>query len=98
MDWQTFLNIILGLLSAYLLVRNFLMNSKKETQRESAEMAEIRTKLNQVMDILTDVQKDIRTSSAEYRELAGRVIKVETRIEEIFERLKKLEDIDNGKS
>ena len=36
MDWQTFLNIILGLLSAYLLVRNFLMNTKKETQRESA--------------------------------------------------------------
>jgi septal ring factor EnvC (AmiA/AmiB activator) len=97
MDWQTFLNIILGLLSAYLLVRNFLMNTKKETQRESAEMAEIRTKLSQVMDMLQDLQKDIRTSSAEYRELAGRVIKVETRIEEIFERLKKLED-DNGKS
>jgi len=97
MDWQTFLNIILGLLSAYLLVRNFLMNTKKETQRESAEMAEIRTKLSQVMDMLQDLQKDIRTSSAEYRELAGRVIKVETRIEEIFERLKKLED-ENGKS
>lgn len=97
MDWQTFLNIILGLLSAYLLVRNFLMNTKKETQRESAEMAEIRTKLNQVMDMLQTLQKDIRTSSAEYRELNGRVIKVETRVEEIFERLKKLED-DNGKS
>ena len=60
-------------------------------------MAEIRTKLSQVMDMLQDLQKDIRTSSAEYRELAGRVIKVETRIEEIFERLKKLED-ENGKS
>ena len=59
-------------------------------------MAEIRTQLSQVMGMLRDMQKDIRTSTADFRELTGRVIIIETKLAEAFERLKKLEE-PNGK-
>lgn len=92
MSTQTLLNIGLSLITVYLAIRNFVLTSKKESQRESAEMAEIRTQLSQVMGMLRDMQKDIRTSTADFRELTGRVIIIETKLSEAFERLKKVEE------
>ena len=92
MSTQTLLNIGLSMITVYLAIRNFVLTSRKESQRESAEMAEIRTQLSQVMGMLRDMQKDIRTSTADFRELNGRVIIIETRLTEAFERLKKMEE------
>lgn len=96
MDWQTFLNIILALLTAYLAFRNYAVSSKKETQRESQEMTEIKVQYNQVMGMLRDLQKDIRTFSADFRTLDKKVTILETKLDEAFSRLQKLEE-HNGK-
>lgn len=96
MDWQTFLNIVLALLAAWLAFRNYAMASKKETQRESTEMTEIKVQYNQVMGMLRDLQKDIRTNSADFRALDKQVTILETKLEEAFSRLEKLEE-NNGK-
>ena len=93
MDWQTFLNIILALLAAYLAFRNYAMAMKKENQRESQEMTEIRVQLTQVMGLLRDLQKDMKNVTV----LSERVVVIETRLTEIFGRLEKLEDHANGK-
>lgn len=98
MDNQTILNILLGLLTAYLAVRNFLSSNKKDVMRESQEMTEIKVQLNQIMAIMHDMQKDIRTSTADFRALSERVVKLETKLEmlsENFELLRK--DVSNGK-
>ena len=87
MDNQTLLNIGLALLSAYLAVRNFILTSKKDVQRESQEMTEIRVQLTQVMGLLRDLQKDMKSVSV----LSERFVAIETRLAEIFSRLEKLE-------
>ena len=93
MDWRTFLDVILALVAAYLGVSNWRLNEKKESQRESAEMAEIRTQLTQVMGLLRDLQKDMKNVTV----LSERVVVIETKLVEIFGRLEKLEE-NNGKS
>lgn len=98
MDNQTVLNILLGLLTAYLAVRNFLSSNKKDVMRESQEMTEIKVQLNQLMAMMHDMQKDIRTSTSDFRALSERVVKLETKLEmlsENFESLRK--DVSNGK-
>lgn len=98
MDNQTILNILLGLITAYLAVRNFLSSNKKDVMRESQEMTEIKVQLNQLMSMMHDMQKDIRTSTADFRALSERVVKLETKLEmlsENFESLRK--DVSNGK-
>lgn len=98
MDNQTILNIVLGVITAYLAVRNFLSSSKKDVMRESQEMTEIKVQLNQLMAMMHDMQKDIRTSTADFRALSERVVKLETKLEmltENFESLRK--EVNNGK-
>ncbi|MBQ7447475.1 MAG: hypothetical protein IJV59_05925 [Eubacterium sp.] len=92
MDIQTGLNIILGIATLFLGIRTFAVSTKKDTQRESQEMTEIRVQLTQVMSMLRDMQKDIKTSTADFRELTGRVIVIETKLAEVFSRLEKLEE------
>ena len=55
MDWQTFLNIVLAILAAYLGIRNYQMTQSGEVRRESEEMTEIRVQYSQVMDTLRDL-------------------------------------------
>lgn len=93
---QTILNILLSIATVYLAVRNYMMAAKKEDQRESQEMTEIKVRLNQLADMMRDMQKDIRTSTADFRELTGRVIKIETRLDQAISRLEKLEE-NHGK-
>ena len=80
-DFQTILNILLGILTVYLAIRNLLITVKKENQRESQEMTEIRVQLNQVMSMLQDLQRDVRSSNADFRTLSERVVKIETKLE-----------------
>ena len=89
-DWRTFLDIVLALVAAYLGFNNWQLAQRKESQRESAEMAKIRTQLDQVMGLLRDLQKDMKTVTV----LSERVVVIETKLIEIFERLKKLEEND----
>lgn len=94
MDWQTFLNIILALLAAYLGFRNLSMSTKKENQRESQEMTEIRVQLNQVMGLLRDLQKDMKAVGV----LSERVVKIETKLELAFQQLDEIKkELNNGK-
>lgn len=94
MDWQTFLNIILALLAAYLGYRNLSMATKKENQRESQEMTEIRVQLNQVMGLLRDLQKDMKAVGV----LSERVVKIETKLELAFQQLDEIKkELNNGK-
>lgn len=98
MDNQTILNVVLGLITAYLAIKNFLSSNKKDVMRESQEMTEIKVQLNQLMGMMHDMQKDIRTSTADFRALSERVVKLETKLEmlsENFESLRK--DVSNGK-
>lgn len=97
MDNQTLLNIGLAVLSAYLAIRNFALTSKKDVQRESQEMTEIRVQLSQVMGLLRDLQKDVRTSTADFRALSDRVLIMETKLESAIEDLAKIKGEYHGK-
>lgn len=88
MDWQTFLNILLAILAAALGVKNWQMAQRREERQETTEMAEIQIKLSQAMDMLRDLQKDMRSVSI----ISERVVVIETRLAEVFTRLEKLED------
>lgn len=90
MDTQTALNIILGLLSLWLAYRNFISGARKDTQRESQEMTEIRVQLTQVMSMLRDLQKDVRMSTADFRALSERVVVLETKLDAAFARIDEL--------
>ena len=90
MDWQTYLNIGLAVLAGYLGLQNYHMSQRKETQRESQEMTEIRVQYNQVMSLLQDLQRDIRTSTADFRVLSERVVVLEEKIKTIFVRIDEL--------
>lgn len=94
MDWRTFLDIILALLAAYLGYRNLTMATKKDTQRESQEMTEIRVQLNNVMGMLRDLQKDMKNVGV----LSERVVKIETKLELAFQQLDEIKkELNNGK-
>lgn len=97
MDTQTLLNIILSVVTAYLAIKNFLLTAKKDTQRESQEMTEIRVQLSQVMGLLRDLQKDVRTSTADFRALSDRVLIIEERLSATMENLEKIKEEKNGK-
>ncbi len=98
-DYQTVLNIILGILTVYLAIRNFMITVKKENQRESQEMTEVRVQLNQVMILLQDLQKDVRSSNADFRILSERVVKIETKLEATVAALEEIKkERENGKS
>ena len=92
MDAQTGLNILLGCLTAWLAYRNFTMSSRKDVQRESQEMTEIRVQLTQVMELLRDLQKDVRASSADYRILSERVAIIETNLNTAFMKIEELRE------
>ena len=93
MDNQTLLNIVLGIITAYLAIKNFINNNRKEVMRESEEMTEIKVQLSQVMSMLRDVQKDLRTSTAEFRTLSERVAIMETKLNDAFERINELKKV-----
>lgn len=92
MSNQTILNIILSVLSLYLAYRNYVLNNRRESNTETREMTEIRVQLDTVMGMLRDMQKDLRDATADYRDLNGRVIVIETKLGEAFSRLTKLEE------
>lgn len=93
MSTQTILNIVLSAATVYLAIRNYALTSKKESQRESAEMAEIRTQLAQVMSMLRDLQGDMKSLNA----LTERVVAIETKLSVALDRIKKLEE-DHGRN
>ena len=97
MDIQTALNIVLGILTLWLAYRNFVSNNRKDVMRESQEMTEIKVQLNQVMGLLRDMQKDIRTNNADYRALSERVVKLETKLEVVNQRIDELKGHTNGR-
>lgn len=96
MSTQTILNIVLSLITVYLAIRNFALTTKKENQRESQEMTEIRVQLDNVMTMLKDMQKDIRTSTADFRALSDRVLKIEIKLETAIDDIVKLKGRLNG--
>jgi hypothetical protein len=91
MSTQTVLNIILSAVTVYLGIRNFALTQKKEAQQESQEMTEIRVQYSQVVDMLHDLQKEMKNVSV----LSERVVVIETNLAEIYRRIEKLEG--NGK-
>ena len=98
MDNQTVLNIVLGIITTYLAIKNFIASGKKDVVRESQEMTEIKVQLSQVMGMLRDMQKDIRTSTADFRALSERVVIIETKVEDAFQRIDELKKgAENGK-
>lgn len=92
MDMQTGLNIILGILTVWLAYRNFTLSSRKDVQRESQEMTEIRVQLTQVMSMLRDLQKDVRSSNADFRDLSKQVAIIEANLNTAFKRIDELKE------
>ena len=92
MDWQTFLTILLAVLSGYLGLKNYQMSQRKEDQRESIEMTKVQVQLNQVMGMLRDLQKDAQSTNADFRILLERVVVAEQKLGEAYNRIKKLEE------
>ena len=88
---------ILSLITAYLAIKNFSLSSKKDVQRESQEMTEIRVQLSQVMSLLRDLQRDVRTSTADFRALSDRVLIIEERLSNALEAIEKMKEEKNGK-
>ena len=73
------------------------MDNKKESQRESAEMTEIRVQLTQVMGMLGDLQKDVKTSIKDYREMSERIAIIETKLKAAFLQIDELKkELKNG--
>ena len=97
-DPQTTLNIILGFATLYLAIRNFAIVNKKEVARESNEMTEIRVQLTQVMSMLQDLQRDVRSSSADFRAMSERVAVIETNLNTAFKRIDELRGAVNGQA
>ena len=97
MDIQLILNIFLSIVTVYLAVKNFILTSKKDAQRESQELTEIRVQLSQVMGLLRDLQKDVRTSTADFRALSDRVLIIETKLESAMDSITKMKEDNNGK-
>lgn len=97
METQTALNIILSIITVYLAIKNFTLTSRKDVQRESQEMTEIRVQLSQVMSLLHDLQKDVRTSTADFRALSDRVLLIEERLSATMENFTKLKEELHGK-
>ena len=93
---QTVLNIFLSIITVYLAIRNFVLTSRKNIQRASQEMTEIRVQLSQVLDVLHDLQKDVRTSTADFRKLSDRVLVLETKLGIITDEVTKLKEGNNG--
>ena len=93
MDTQTLLNIILSIVTVYLAIRNFLTSTRKDAQRESQEMTEIRVQLQQVMSLLRDLQNDVRTSTADFRLLSERVAIIETNLQTAFLQIKEMKKV-----
>ena len=91
MSTQTILNIILSVVTVYLGYRNFALTQRKENQRETSEMTEIRVQYTQVMEMLHDLQREMKSVSV----LSERVIKIETNLEEIYRRIERLEGNGN---
>ena len=97
MSTQTILNIILSLITVYLAYRNYVMDHRKESQRESAEMTEIRVQLTQVMGMLGDLQKDVKTSIKDYREMSERIAIIETKLKAAFLQIDEIKkELHNG--
>lgn len=92
MSTQTMLNIGLSIITVYLAIRNYALTTKKENQRESQEMTEIRVQLSNVMDMLREMQQDIKTSTQDYRALSERVVKLETKIESMYQTIEQLKE------
>lgn len=90
MDNQTVLNIVLGIITVYLAVKNFLNTNRKDIIHESQEMTEIKVQLDAVMSMLRDVQKDLRANTADFRTLSERVVILETKLNAAFERIDEL--------
>ena len=98
MDIQTVLNVVLSCITVYLALRNFALVSKKDTQRESQEMTEIKVQLSQLMGMMRDIQKDVRTSTADFRALSERVAIIDTKLAAAFTRIDEMKkEIANGK-
>ena len=96
MSNQTLLNLILSGVTVYLAIRNYLMATRKESQRESEEMTEIRVQLNQVLGLLQDLQKDLRTTTADFRALDKRVTIIETKLDSLSKDISQLKEEPNG--
>lgn len=98
MDIQTLLNIVLSIITVYLALRNFVLTSKKDTQRESQEMTEIKVSLTQLMGMVRDLQKDVRTSNADFRILSERVAVMDSKLHDAFTRIEEIKkELVNGK-
>jgi hypothetical protein len=89
-EWRTYLDIGLALLAGYLAVQNYHMSQRKDIQRESQEMTEIRVQYKQVMDILHDLQRDIRTYTTDFKALSEKVAILEEKMKTAFVRIDEL--------
>jgi hypothetical protein len=85
MNTQTLINIFLSLVTVYLAIKNFVLASHKNTKQESAEWARIQAQLDIVTGMLRDLQKDVRTSTADFRALSDRVLKIEIEFQSMKE-------------
>lgn len=85
MNSQTLINVVLSLITVYLAIKNFSLTSHKNTKQESAEWTRIQARLDVVMEMLRDLQKDVRTSTADFRALSDRVLKIEIEFQSMKE-------------
>ena len=60
-------------------------------------MTEIRVQLTQVMGMLGDLQKDVKTSIKDYREMSERIAIIETKLKAAFLQIDELKkELKNG--
>lgn len=85
MNSQTLINVVLSLITVYLAIKNFSLTSHRHTKQESAEWTRIQARLDVVMEMLRDLQKDVRTSTADFRALSDRVLKIEIEFQSMKE-------------
>ena len=93
MDNRTILEILLSIATVVLAVKNYLNGQRKDAISSSRDITEMQVQLNQITGMVRDIQKDMRNVTI----LSERVVTIETKLTEIYNRIGKLEEYEHGK-
>lgn len=90
MSAQTALNIFLSVLSAFLAVNNFIISRGKDSTSRAIEINTIEIQLQNVLDKLREMHAEIKKTDAGYDDLMARVVTLEARVNQAFQRIERL--------
>ena len=83
--------LVVSICALVIALLGFILNSRKETRTDAAENAKTQTKLDNLINGVTDIQVEVRTMRESINNHTERLAKVEARAESNTHRLDVLE-------